>query len=33
MTENLIWYAKLGYQETSRIKENGFNRVYMKKTL
>ncbi len=33
MTENLTLYAKLGYQETARRTEDGFNRVYFEKAL
>ncbi len=33
MTENVTWYKKLGFIETRRVVENGFHRVYMKKTI
>ena len=33
MTENQAIYAHLGYQVTSRRRENGYRRVYMEKTL
>jgi len=33
MHENLAWYARLGYQETSRMYDSGFKRVFMKKHL
>jgi ribosomal protein S18 acetylase RimI-like enzyme len=33
MTENIRWYEKLGFVETKRLKEKGFRRVYMQKTL
>jgi len=33
MHENLAWYARLGYQETSRVYDSGFRRVFMKKQL
>jgi ribosomal protein S18 acetylase RimI-like enzyme len=33
MTENQALYRRLGYVETGRIAENGFDRVYMAKTL
>ena len=33
MTENLSIYPRLGYVETDRRTENGFNRVYFEKTL
>jgi len=33
MHENLDWYARLGYQETSRMFDSGFRRVFMKKHL
>jgi GNAT superfamily N-acetyltransferase len=29
MTENLSMYAHLGFEETHRVKEHGFHRVYM----
>ena len=32
MTENLQLYPKLGYIETGRLTENGFDRVYFRKT-
>ena len=33
MTENLDFYARLGYAETARVTEHGFRRVYMEKRL
>ncbi|NQV46232.1 MAG: GNAT family N-acetyltransferase [Rhodospirillaceae bacterium] len=33
MTENLLFYARLGYAETHRVTEDGFQRVYMEKRL
>ncbi len=33
MTGNLAMYAHLGYQETHRITEKGYDRVYLRKTL
>ena len=33
MTENLAMYAHLGYQETHRITEQGYDRVYLRKRL
>lgn len=33
MTENLKFYADLGYDETHRVTEDGFDRVYMEKRL
>jgi len=33
MTENLAFYSRLGYRETGRRSEAGFQRVYFKKTL
>ena len=33
MTENQALYRRLGYVETGRISEKGFERVYMTKTL
>ena len=33
MTENLSMYAHLGFVETHRVAEDGFNRVYMRLTL
>jgi GNAT superfamily N-acetyltransferase len=33
MHENLAWYARLGYQETSRLCDSGFRRVFMKNSL
>ena len=33
MTENQALYARLGYVETARITENGFDRVYMTKQI
>ncbi len=31
MTENLTYYGQLGYSETHRVTEDGFDRVYMEK--
>jgi len=31
MTENLMYYDRLGYTETHRVTEDGFERVYMEK--
>jgi len=33
MTENLDFYPKLGYVETHRVREHGFDRVYFEKRL
>ena len=33
MTENLDFYGRLGFVETGRRRESGFERVYMAKTL
>lgn len=33
MTENLALYSSLGYQETNRRSENGFERVYLSRRL
>jgi GNAT superfamily N-acetyltransferase len=33
MTENLSLYSRIGYVETYRITEKGFDRVYMRKPL
>lgn len=33
MTENLVMYPKLGYKETHRMEEDGFNRVYFEKSV
>ena len=33
MTENLSMYAHLGFVETHRVTEDGFNRVYMRLNL
>jgi N-acetylglutamate synthase-like GNAT family acetyltransferase len=33
MHENLAWYARLGFQETSRRLDSGFKRVFMSKTI
>ena len=33
MTRNLGWYVKLGFVETRRIREDGFDRVYFEKSL
>ena len=33
MTENLAMYAHLGFIETHRVTENGFNRVYLRLNL
>jgi ribosomal protein S18 acetylase RimI-like enzyme len=32
MTENLAFYARLGYRETARRSEHGYRRVFMEKT-
>jgi GNAT superfamily N-acetyltransferase len=32
MTENLALYARLGFRETGRVSEKGYERVYMAKT-
>jgi ribosomal protein S18 acetylase RimI-like enzyme len=33
MTENQALYSRLGYVETGRVTEKGFDRVYMRRTL
>ena len=33
MTENQALYCRLGYAETHRVTEHGFERVYMSKPL
>ena len=33
MTENLAFYARLGYRETGRRTEDGYHRVFLEKTL
>jgi ribosomal protein S18 acetylase RimI-like enzyme len=33
MTENRAWYARLGYEETGREEQDGFDRVFFRKTL
>lgn len=33
MTANIALYARLGFQETRRVTEKGFHRVYMEKQL
>ncbi len=33
MTENINFYTRLGFSETHRVTENGFDRVYLKKEL
>jgi len=33
MTENIALYRRIGYVETSRATEKGFDRVYMTKPL
>src|SRR5271165_5299500 len=33
MTENIALYARIGYVETARVTEKGFDRVYMTKRL
>jgi ribosomal protein S18 acetylase RimI-like enzyme len=33
MTENIALYQRLGYVETARRTEKGYQRVYMRKTL
>jgi GNAT superfamily N-acetyltransferase len=33
MTENIALYGKIGYVETARVSEKGFDRVYMTKRL
>lgn len=33
MTENLALYGRLGFRETGRVSEKGYERVYMAKTL
>lgn len=33
MSENLVWYARLGYEETHRAVEGAYKRIYMRKAL
>ena len=33
MTENLLYYPRLGYRETFRAEHHGFQRVFFRKTL
>jgi GNAT superfamily N-acetyltransferase len=33
MTENIVLYLRIGYVETTRVTEKGFDRVYMTKRL
>ncbi len=33
MTANLSWYVKLGYAETGRVYEDGFDRIYFEKKI
>ena len=33
MTENISLYRRIGYRETTRVREHGFDRVYMRKQL
>jgi ribosomal protein S18 acetylase RimI-like enzyme len=33
MTENILFYSNLGFEEIGRTIENGYHRVYMRKTL
>jgi GNAT superfamily N-acetyltransferase len=33
MTENRDWYARLGYEETGREEQDGFDRVFFSKRL
>jgi ribosomal protein S18 acetylase RimI-like enzyme len=33
MTENIALYERLGFRQTGRISEKGFERVYMANTL
>ena len=33
MTENIIWYERLGFTAFKTIIEDGFERIYMRKTL
>ncbi len=33
MHENIAWYARHGYEETRRVREKGYDRVYMAKAL
>jgi GNAT superfamily N-acetyltransferase len=33
MTENIALYQRIGYVETARVSEKGFDRVYMRKLL
>ena len=31
MVENIAWYRRRGYLEPARVREKGFDRVYMRK--
>jgi N-acetylglutamate synthase-like GNAT family acetyltransferase len=33
MTENQVWYTRLGYEETGREQQDGFDRVFYRKRL
>jgi hypothetical protein len=33
MTENIALYGRVGFRETARVSEKGFERVYMAKAL
>ena len=33
MTENFPFYARLGFVETGRVHEDGYDRVYFEKTI
>lgn len=33
MVENVLWYRRLGFAETRQVKEQGFDRIYMRKFL
>ncbi|MGI9304039.1 MAG: GNAT family N-acetyltransferase [Gammaproteobacteria bacterium] len=33
MTENLVFYPRIGYAETHRVREDGYDRVYFRKVL
>ena len=33
MTENLAYYRSMGYEETGRRQENGYDRIYLRKAL
>lgn len=33
MTENLVFYPKLGYEKTESKTENGYNRVYFRRNI